>query len=99
DCQKYDLIVDDGIDLKKVSVKTATTKSNSNFYRLYLRTVSGRKVVGCSHENTDVTFVLCADSTMYCIPNKVLSNYKNTVVLNSRFNTYKVYFKDINNYL
>lgn len=72
DCQKYDLIVDDGT-IKRVQVKTATQYVD-NAWRVELRTSNSTRsgLVARPFDNTkvDILFVVCNDMSMYLIPTK-----------------------------
>jgi hypothetical protein len=66
----YDLIVDDGISLKRVQVKTTRYKAPSGKYRVNLRTFGGNrsgtgKVKKISAEEVDLVFVLVEDGRMF----------------------------------
>ena len=90
DSQKYDLIYDDNISLKKVQVKTTRQKSKSDNFIVGLRTISGRKVLGFDYESFDFLFVLTDDKEIYEIPSIILKDYKNSITLNDKFQKYKV---------
>ena len=71
DCDKYDLIVDDGT-LKRIQCKYTSEKANANSYIVNLRTYGGYrdKVYETLYnvDDFDELFVYCNDSTMYLIP-------------------------------
>ena len=77
DTQDYDLIIDDGISLKKVQVKATGEKIPSGNYKCTLKTTSGtsRKKIGTVKESSaDLLFCLTADSTMFLIPINEIQN-------------------------
>lgn len=72
--QKYDLICDRGLGLKRIQVKTTMQKKKSGDYIVNLKTNSANSK-GNSHTNfdpndVDYLFVLCGDGRMFCIPAK-----------------------------
>jgi hypothetical protein len=90
DNQGYDLIVDSKGSLQKIQVKTAFSKSKSGFNVVFLRTISGRKVIGFDYKKFDIVFILTSDNKTYEIPSIELKNYKNAVTLNPRWDKYIV---------
>ena len=71
DTQDYDLIVDDGCEVKKVQVKSTNRLQKSGSYACSLKSTSGtsRKICGLVTESSaDLLFCLCGDMTMYLIP-------------------------------
>lgn len=75
DTQDYDLVVDDGVSLKKVQVK-ATSQIDRGEYVVSLRSCGGTK--GVAYKNVkdtdiDLLFVLCSNMDAYLIPKDVLT--------------------------
>jgi hypothetical protein len=90
DNQGYDLVLDSKEKLFKIQVKTSNTKSKSGFNVVYLRTVSGRKVIGFDPSKFDILFILTSENKIYQIPNDVLKPYKNMLTLNSKWDQYLI---------
>lgn len=90
DNQGYDLILDRKNQLLKIQVKTTKTKERSGFYKVSLRTISGRKIIGFDYKKFDLLYVLTAENISYEIPNNELKNYKNAIVLNSKWDKFKL---------
>src|ERR1041384_1061280 len=72
DNQEYDLVVDDGISLKRIQVKT-TRFIDRGFYIVHLRTNGGNmsgtgKYKLLDKNKVDAVFVLTAEEKMYLIP-------------------------------
>lgn len=75
DTQDYDLIVDDGISLKKVQVK-ATSQMKGGEYVVSLKSSGGTKgTIYKTVKDTDIDllFVLCANKSAYLIPKEVIT--------------------------
>ena len=89
DSQKYDLIVDINDILFRVQVKT--TKQKLKNFKVSLRTISGRKVLGFKPSSFDILFVLTSEKSLYEIPSEVLFSYKNSINLTDKWNKYKVF--------
>lgn len=70
DCQKYDLIVENG-KLSRVQVKTATQRVD-NAWRVELRTSNSTKSGNVSRPfdktKSEILFIVCDDGTQYLIP-------------------------------
>lgn len=78
DSQDYDLIVDNGVGLLRVQVKTTTYKRNSN-YRVDLRVKGGNKsgtgkIKKFDHSKADAIFAVTGDGTKYLIPTNRFTN-------------------------
>ena len=88
DSQPYDIVFDDGSNLKKVQVKTTSQKSG-DYFKV--------KVESCSHnynkhfnpDECDYLFVLCEDSTMYLIPTEHIK-VKTILTLDHKFDKFIV---------
>lgn len=88
DTQDYDLIVDDGNKLQKVSVKSTGCKMASDSYGLALRSMggtSGKEYANVVKSSADLLFALRADGLMYLIPIKDITT-KNQIQLVSKKN-------------
>lgn len=92
DIQAYDLVVDDGTDLKKVQVKT-TRFMPKGCYVVQLKSVRPNRTTNIIKQidNTsfDYLFVLCADESKYLIPSESITA-KNSINLGNRFAKYKL---------
>lgn len=69
----YDLIIDDGNELKRVQVKTSSFKSNKISYEVSLKTSGGnqswnRIVKKIDSSKVDLIFVYTMDGNIYEIP-------------------------------
>lgn len=76
DTQDYDLIVDDGVSLKKVQVKATSQVDDKGEYAVSLRSTGGTR--GTAYKNVldtniDLLFVLCSNSDAYLIPKEALT--------------------------
>ena len=93
DSQDYDLIVDDGVRLSKVQVKTTKQLSPSNFYVVYLRTCggnrSGQTIKHFNENNSDYLFVLAENHEAFLIPKNEI-NVNTALTLNEDVDKYKV---------
>lgn len=98
DCQKYDLVVDNGI-LSRVSVKTSSITSKNGYYKVSLRTISGKKDLGWCKDCSDIIFIVCANGVLYEIPTVELIKYNSNVTLSSKFDKFIVIKRNINFYL
>lgn len=89
DSQDYDLIIDDGINLQKVQVKTVDCKIN-NFYKVELRTRTSRgQTKDFSNNSSDLIFILTDDNEMYLIPTNTLT-VKTAITLTEKYNNYLI---------
>ena len=82
----YDLIVDDGKNLKKIECKSSRFKANNVSYRVNLKTCGGNsswngvvKKIDCS--KVDEIFILDGDGYYYVFEARVLHN-KNAIYVN-----------------
>lgn len=93
DSQDYDLIVDDGIKLYKVQVKTTKQLAPSNYYIVYLRTCggnrSGQTIKHFNDNNSDYLFVLTEKHEAFLIPKNEI-NVNTALTLNEDVEKYKV---------
>lgn len=76
DTQDYDLIVDNGVSLKKVQVKATSQVDGKGEYAVSLRSTGGTR--GTAYKNVldtdiDLLFVLCSNSDAYLIPKEALT--------------------------
>lgn len=86
DTQDYDLIVDDGVSLKKVQVKATSQVDDKGEYAVSLKSSGGTK--GATYKNVrdtnvDLLFVLCSNMDAYLIPREALTQ-KNELKLKQR---------------
>ena len=88
----YDLVLDDGVSLKKVQCKT-TSQKGKNGYSCNLRVMGGNKsgnTIKKRQENDyDILFVLADNGECWSIPVDQF-NAKNCLRLDFRFNDYKL---------
>jgi hypothetical protein len=92
DCDKYDLIVDNG-SLKRVQCKYTNEKANANSYVVDLRTFGGyrEKVYDITYDDTDFDelFVYCSNGLSYLIPIDKVCN-KTTITVGKAWEQYRV---------
>lgn len=94
DNQDYDLVIDDGLGLKKVQVKTTSHRSRGS-YKVDLRVTggnsSGNQVNKYGNDIIyDILFVLTANGSKYVIPKEEFSEHKNSLTLGSKYEKYLV---------
>lgn len=93
DSQDYDLIIDTGIKLLKVQVKTTDFKTKHGIYQVGLKTCGGNKsnstVKKFNQNSSDLLFVLTSDGTCYSIPRSSISTTC-TINLGDTYIKYKV---------
>lgn len=95
DSQPYDLIVDDGANLLKVQVKTATHKRD-NYFQAYIKTCGGNQsfstVKYFDSTLVDYLFILTTNNEKYLIPTYKITakthlqlgpKYKNYLIQNA----------------
>jgi len=87
DSSKYDLVIDDGIKLLKVQVKTSRCKSKHGGFLLNLKTSGGntktntiRKRVSTDY---DLLFILTEDGKCWNIPSVELGEACHSIVIGS----------------
>ena len=93
DSQRYDLVVENGSGLFRVSVKTSTQKSTSGRYMVGLRTI-GSNMYRTTIKKFDASeyeylFAACEDGTRYLIPATAIES-GNTITLSGRYEKYKI---------
>jgi hypothetical protein len=91
---KYDLIVDDGKRLFRVSVKTSGHRKGSG-YEVTLATKGGNSKVntirGRQKEDWDMLFVLVENGDSYLIPSEHLGDAKHAIVVGrTKYNEFKL---------
>lgn len=77
DTQDYDLIIDDGITLKRVSVKSTGATTEYGIYIVALRSFGGTKGIEYARVgqgSADCLFVLCGNGDMFFIPKEIYGN-------------------------
>ncbi len=96
DSQRYDLVVDNGNGLKRVSVKTTTAREiqgKSHPYKVGLRTIGSNmyrtKISRFDPLECELLFVVCGDGTKYLIPSSEITVI-NTLTLSSACDKYKL---------
>lgn len=92
DSDKYDLVIDDGVSLHKVQVKTSRCKANGG-YAVNLATKGGNtsinKVRTREVADYDILFCLTEDGNCWSIPVTALGDAKHSIVVTS--DKYKAY--------
>jgi len=94
DSQDYDLIVDDGKELKRVQVKTTGHKNPSGSYEALLKTSGGNSswngVAKFFNTNkVEILFIMCDNSDCYCIPTSIIKN-TSTITVDKKYKEYKI---------
>ena len=84
DCDKYDLVIDDGGVFKRVQCKYSSGKESSGAYIVYLYTYGGyrKKTYHIKYKggDFDLLFVYCSNNEKYLIPaEKVIGKSKLSV--------------------
>ena len=96
DSQDYDLIIDDGIKLQKIQVKTSRSKTKYGSYCVDLRVSGGnatnKSIVRKTSKETqyDLLFVLCDDGTKYLIPKEEFKNLVNSIKVGNNYKKFQV---------
>lgn len=91
DTQEYDLIVDNGKELKKISCKATGSHSSNGASIVGLRNCGGTsgKVYGRENEkNNDFIFVLNEKGEMWLLPQSILTS--NSMTLGEKYSQYKI---------
>ena len=91
DSQEYDLIVDDGNQLKKVQVRTTRFKNKNNSFTVSVKSCGGTKGTiyhRVADSKVDELFVLTSDLEQYVIPKDVVP--RSTISLCTTYQHYKV---------
>lgn len=95
DTQKYDLCVDDGLNIKRISVKTVSYKSKGT-YQVQLRNTGGSSgkstVRKFDNKSSDYLFILTEDGTMLLIPTSEIDTQNTYNLTPDRVERYKVIF-------
>ena len=95
DTQKYDLCVDDGVSIKRISVKTVSHKTKGT-YQVQLRNTGGSsgKSTIRKFDNTscDYLFILTEDDTMLLIPSTEIATQSTYNLTPERVEKYRVTF-------
>ena len=90
DTQDYDLIVDDGKNLKKIQVKSTAFKTKYGNYQLSLKSCGGTK--GKTYKtvietNVNLLFIVTENMSMYLLPIECIKN-KSTLTLGDKYKKY-----------
>lgn len=90
DSQDYDLVVDNGVNLLKIQVKTTTFKERNNY--LVSLTVKGgnrsyNTIKKFDKSLVDYVFIVTKDMERYLIPSEVLAG---SVTLGEKYQKYKL---------
>jgi hypothetical protein len=95
DSDKYDLVIDDGVSLKKVQVKTSRSKTTRGDYKVNLATNGGNR--SCSSmrkrqsDDYDLLFALTDDGRCWSIPEYVLGEVsKQVTVTCAKYKEYQI---------
>lgn len=91
DTQEYDLVVEIGGKLKKVSVKTTNYKTRYGIYQLHLRNMGGTKGQVYSRvvdQNIDILAGVTGSGDIYIIPKSEIKN-ANTINLGEQYDKFK----------
>ena len=91
DSQDYDLLVDDGIQILKVSVKATAQIASSGASIVSLRNTGGTKGTVYGREvdkNIDFVFVVNDKNEMWLLPKMILTT--NSMNLGEKYNQYKL---------
>lgn len=93
DNQPYDLVVDDGERLLKVQVKTATGRSPSGSYVVWIKTCGGNRsrstVQLFDNTATDLLLVLTDDRAAYVIPSREITS-RARLTLGAKYERYRL---------
>ena len=95
DSQSYDLVVDDGINLNKVFIRTSTRKVESGGYEVNLRSQGGNftrknKTKLFDKSKCDLVFVACSDGRQYLIPSDKINSKSTISVGGKTYNTFLI---------
>ena len=91
DTQDYDLIVDDGNDILKISCKATGSHASSGYSVVSLRNCGGTNgsVYGREKEkNNDYVFVLNEKGEEWLLPQNILTS--NSMTLGEKYSQYKI---------
>ena len=92
DSQKYDLIVDDGLKLQRVSVKTSTYRRRKSWYVLLKQAGGSRKAATSTkfdRTKIELLYVWCGDGSRYLIPANAIT-VTNALTLGSKYAEYRL---------
>ncbi len=93
DSQKYDLIVDDGILLQRVSVRTTSSLSEYGIPIVHLRTTGGNQSFNYAKhfdkKSCDLLFAYCPHHGIWCVPTENINNV-NTLSLGKKCEQFRV---------
>jgi hypothetical protein len=93
DSQAYDLVVDGGDGLRRVFVRTTTSKAGNGHYFCGLRTLGGNRsfhtIKHFDNTTVDLVFIVCGDGTRYVIPAEEISN-RNSIRLGPKWERHRV---------
>ena len=96
DTQKYDLCIDTGTEIKRVSVKTVSHKAKGTTYQVQLRNTGGSSgsstIRKFDNSSCDYLFVLVEDGTMLLIPAKEITTESTYNITHERVEKYRVTF-------
>ncbi|RWZ87176.1 MAG: hypothetical protein EO766_11595 [Hydrotalea sp. AMD] len=105
DSDKYDLVIDDGVMLKRVQVKTSRCKAKSyksytkTGYQVNLSTKGGNSTINtirCREKSDyDILFVLLETGDCWSIPTEALGEAKHSIIVgatgpNAKYTEYKI---------
>ena len=91
DTQEYDLLVDDGKDILKISVKATSQRSQYGVSTVSLRNMGGTNGIVYGREkdkNNDYVFVINELEEKWLLPKEVLTS--NSINLGEKYNQYKL---------
>ena len=91
DTQEYDLLVDDGKDILKISVKATSQRSQYGVSIVSLRNMGGTNGTVYGREkdkNNDYVFVINELEEKWLLPKEVLTS--NSINLGEKYNQYKL---------
>lgn len=93
DSQDYDIVVDDGVNIFKVQVKTTTQRAKNGIFRVSLRTNGGNKSRLCNKlfdsNKCDLLFIMTNCGDLFSIPRNEI--YSTTQInLTDKYLSYKV---------
>lgn len=91
DTQEYDLLVDDGNNILKISVKATSQRSQYGVSIVNLRNMGGTNGAVYGREkdkNNDYIFVINELEEKWLLPKKVLTS--NSINLGEKYNQYKI---------
>lgn len=91
--QRYDLVIEEGVELKKVQVKTTYYKKPSGLYEAALKTSGGNQssshIKKLDKEAIDYLFVLTEDGQQYLIPSAEIKG-TSAIILGEKYKQFLV---------